>query len=402
MIGRVDMFNMPGNGAPIAWPTETELLRRYLNKDHNWRFKLISVQRRALVADRFGVQDDQSAATGWRNFPPFVGPASISQADVSDTALPANRWISVVAAGSYLWSYGCGGGQDTSVSELGTNGQYFDAWSTDIVGRDAKAVFVMFNGSHFGAWDHTDNLMRSVLATPTMGLTCCLAGQPHWFLHHMGLGETIGYGTRLTMNNTTLYQNFSNEFTRAIYISLMGDPSLRMEPIGVPSSLSAAPGSGVVALNWSASTDTVMGYHVYRALTPAGPFSRLTSSLVTGTSYTDAGAGSGTFTYMVRAVALQTNPSGSYFNPSEGVFVTTTVTGGAPRMTIVARRTNNNLLLSWNTVTGFAYRVQMKSNLVQTNWIDLSGSIAGLNGTTSWTDTNFVARPRRFYRVVSP
>ncbi len=402
MIGRVDMFDMPGIGAPSAWPNETELLRNYLNKDHNWRFKLITVQRRALIADRFGVMNAQSAATGWRNFEPFVGPGNINQADISDNALVSNRWISLVTAPSYLWSYGCGGGYDTGISELGTHGQYNDAWSTDIVGQDAKAVFTMFNGSHFGAWDHTDNLLRSVLATPTTGLTACLAGQPHWFCHHMGLGEPIGYSTRLTMNNSNLYQNYSNVFTRAIYISLMGDPSLRMEPVGVPSALTAVAGSGSVTLKWSPSTDTIAGYHVYRATTATGPFSRLTGSLITGTNYTDSGVSAGTFTYMVRAVALQTNPSGSYFNPSQGIFVTANVTGAAPPMTIVARRTNNNLLLTWNSSTGFNYRVQAKTNLTQTNWTDLSGGIPGLNGNTSWTDTNITVRPRRFYRVVSP
>ena len=403
MIGRVDLSDMPGNGAPVPWPSETELLRNYLNKDHNWRFKLISVQRRALIADRFGAAQDQGqcAATGWRNFEPFVGPGNISQADISDNAPATNRWISLITAGSYLWTYGCGGGQDTSISELGTNGQYYDVWSTDIVGQAAKAVFVMVNGSHMAAWDHTDNVMRSVLATPTMGLTCCLAGQPHWYLHHMGLGEPIGYGTRLTMNNSTLYQSWTNNFPRAIYISLIGDPTLRMEPLAAPAGLTAIASAGVVTLRWSPSTDTITGYYVYRASSPAGPFTRLTGTLVTGTNYTDS-VSSGTFTYMVRAVALQTNFSGSYYNPSQGIFATINAASLAPPMAIIAKRTNNNFLLTWNSQTGFGYRVQYKSNLSQAAWGELSGSIPGANGTTSWTDTNILSRSQRLYRVVSP
>ena len=95
-----------------------------------------------------------------------------------------------------------------------------------------------------------DDVLRSVLTTPTMGLACCMSGEPHWFLHHMGLGETIGYGTRLTMNNSTLYKNASNAFTRAVYINLMGDPSLREDPIGPPSGFIAAANPSGVALNW--------------------------------------------------------------------------------------------------------------------------------------------------------
>lgn len=402
MIGRVDLANMPGNGAPSPWPNETELLRNYLNKDHNWRFKLISVQRRALIADRFGVANGQCAATGWRNFEPFVGPGNISQADISDGAPNNQRWISLITAGSYLWTYGCGGGQDTSISELGTNGQYNDVWSTDVVGQDAKAVFVMVNGSHMAAWDHADNIMRSVMATPSVGLTCCLAGQPHWFLHHMALGEPIGFGTRLTMNNSTLYQSYSNDFPRAIYLSLMGDPTLRMEPVAAPSSLTGAAGPGGVTLKWSPSSDAVAGYHVYRAAASAGPFARLTTALLTGTNFTDTTASSGVYTYMVRAVNLESHYSGSYFNPSQGIFATVTAASLAPPMTIIAKRTNNNFVLTWNSQSGFAYRVQCKSNLNEAAWAELSDSIPGADGTTSWTDTNILSRPQRLYRVASP
>ena len=75
----------------------------------------------------------------------------------------------------------------------------------------------------------------------------------------MGLGETIGYSTRLTMNNSTLYQNQSNLFTRAIYIALMGDPTLRMDPVAPPGAFTATAGSGGVKLNWAASADPVLG-----------------------------------------------------------------------------------------------------------------------------------------------
>ncbi len=213
MAGRVDLANMPGNAVPGTWPNETELLRNYLNKDHKWRFKQISVPRLALMADRFGDSDHEArAATGYRNFTPFVGHGNIILADISDTAPPTNRWISLISSNTYLWTYGCGGGQDTSISELGLHGQYFDVWSTDIYAQDAHAVFFMLEGSWFGNWDHTDNIMRSTLATPTMGLACCcIAGHPHWYIHHMGLGEPIGYGARLTMNNSTLYQSNTNE-----------------------------------------------------------------------------------------------------------------------------------------------------------------------------------------------
>lgn len=327
-VGRVDFFDMPGAGAAIPFPSETELLRNYLNKDHNWRIHGINVRRLALMADRFGNSDNEEpkAASGYRNFAPFVGletsdplQGNTLQADVADVADPANRWISLLTNGTYLWTYACGGGFNTGISSMGLHGTYNDVWTTDVVNQDAKAVFYMLEGSHFGNWDVTDNIERAALATPTMGLAVCsIVGHPHWFLHHMGLGETIGYGTRLSMNNSTTYQTWSNTFPRAIYVALLGDPTLRMEPIAPVSNLTASKGNHGIALKWTVSKDDVTGYHIYRAASPTGPFARLTDSPITGTSFTDSGSTGGT--YMVRAVALQTNPSGSYFNPSQGVF----------------------------------------------------------------------------------
>src|SRR5205807_8219515 len=114
MIGRVDLANMPGNGAPVAWPTEPELLRNYLNKDHAWRHKQLTVQRRALMGNRRGDEGGlATAASGYRNFEPFVGPGLTIEANIQDTAPAGARWVYMLGAGNYLWAYGCGAGQDT-------------------------------------------------------------------------------------------------------------------------------------------------------------------------------------------------------------------------------------------------------------------------------------------------
>jgi hypothetical protein len=261
-------------------------------------------------------------------------------------------------------------------------------------------VFTMFLGSHFADWNRPDNIMRAILATPGIGLTSCMAGAPHWFCHHMALGEPIGYSTRLTMNNNGLYQNHTNAIARAIYVALMGDPALRMEPVAPVSNLSATPGAGSAHLSWTASAEPVLGYHVYRSASPAGPFSRLTGSMVTGTSFTDTSPfGSNTRTYMVRAVKLQVNPSGSYLNPSQGIFVTVTVGSSTPPITVLASRNGSSLRLSWNSQAGKVYRVQAKNSLTNPSWTDISGGITATGTVTSWTDSNIHSTPRRFYRV---
>ena len=404
MVGRVDLADMPGIGSAVPWASETSLLKNYLRKDHNWRQNLIPVERRALMGNRRGDESGlATAASGYRNFEPFVGPGQTIEANIEDTAPAAQRWASMLEAGNYLWAYGNGGGLDTAISYLGTNDMYDEVWSTDIVGQDAKAAFVMVFGSHLGNWDHPDNIMRSVLATSSVGLACFMSGQPHWFCHHMGLGETIGYSTRLTQNNSTLYQNQVNIFTRAAYIALMGDPTLRMEPVAPPSGLSAVPSGSNVQLSWSGSPNPgLVGYHVYRAASPAGPFSRLTAAPVAVTSFADSGLAAGSYTYMVRAVALITNPSGSYYDPSQGLFVSVTAAGVPASLVVQVQADSSGFNLIWSSQPGVTYRVEAKTVLGQSSWLNISGTLTATGSSTSWKDTHTSLYPARFYRVVSP
>jgi hypothetical protein len=261
----------------------------------------------------------------------------------------------------------------------------------------------MIEGSWMGNWDHTDNFMRSVLATPSMGVACCcIAGHPHAYYHHMGLGEPIGYGIRLSMNNSTLYRSQSNDFARAVYIELLGDPTLRLEPIAPSSNLSAATNGTGVVLNWSPSTDSVSGYHIYRATSSSGQFTRLTAALITGTTFTDLSVPAGSYTYMVRAVALQTNPSGSYYNPSQGVFASASISANLPPISVTAARVVNGIKLTWNSQPGTVYRVLAKTNPSQPAWVDLSGNITATSTTTSWSDNNVKSVPFRLYCIASP
>ncbi len=315
-VGRVDLANMPGRkvwGGPVTFPSEVELLRQYLNKDHNFRHKRINAPARGVIHDSFGVRGGEAfAASGYRSFGPLVG------ANQTVTLPDKGQFISHLSGNNYLWAYGCGAGSYTSIGGLGNTGQYQDGTTPELVEADIKAAFAMLFGSWLGDWDSEDNIMRAVLATPSMGLSCSWSGRPHWFYHHLGLGETLGYSTRLTQNNGSggQYRTQINSAAGMIHVALMGDPTLRIHPVAPPSNLS----SSASTLTWSPSSDSVIGYHVYRASNPNGPFTRVTASPLSGTSYTDTLGAGGTFTYMVRAVKLETSPSGTYYNASQGAF----------------------------------------------------------------------------------
>jgi hypothetical protein len=61
------------------------------------------------------------------------------------------------------------------------------------------------------------------------------------------------------------------------------------------------------------------------------------------------------------------------------------------------KMTNGARALSWLAISNRAYRLQYRTNITDTNWVDLSGDVTATNGTASKIDTNAAAR--RFYRL---
>jgi len=78
------------------------------------------------------------------------------------------------------------------------------------------------------------------------------------------------------------------------------------------------------SLNWTASTSSnVTGYNVYRATQSGGPYTKLTSSPVVGTSYTDVTVQAGqTYYYVTTAVDSGGNES-VYSNEATAVVPST-------------------------------------------------------------------------------
>jgi len=378
-VGRVDLFNMPA----FLPKTEKDLLRQYLNKDHNFRHGLITAERRGLIDDNFGAFGGEAfASSGWRNFAPFFGASNVAWLD----------WFGTLPSNSYLWAYGCGGGWYQGAGGVGDTSQF--------AANDTKAIFTLLFGSYNGDWDVNDAFLRAPLATTTYGLTCAWAGRPHWFVHHMGIGETIGYSAKATQNNNYGGYQENNYGTRGSHVNLMGDPTLRMHVTLPPSGLTAVETSGVT-LNWTAATETVAGYHVYRSPNATGPFTRISSNLVTGTTFNEASPPAGSLTYMVRAVKLESTPSGSYFNPSQGIFAAVTPPPAtAPAAPSVLAASSNSALqvsLSWNDNSNneSQFKIERKTGSGGTY-----AQITTVGGdTTTYADTSVSSGTQYYYRI---
>ncbi len=345
-VGRVDLSDLSGIQARTG-KDEGELLRQYLNKDHNWRHAKLAVPRRGLVYDVFGFRTgDPIVGSAYRNFSAFFGAANIAE-------VTTGSFVPRLRTEGYLWLYAAGGGQYFTMNGVGDS----NVFATN----DLRTIFTMFLGSYFGDWNNENNWMRSALAGKTYTLASVYAGFPQHYYHHMALGETIGYGIRLTQNNRVggTYSP-TNQGEGMVHIALMGDPTLRLHPVIPPSAVRVSVSGNQVNLAWTASRDSsLQGYYVYRAASRMGPFVRVSGqSPVTGTTFSESHQTEAQV-YMVRAVKLERSASGTYFNPSQGIFVEASGGGGgggggtitiplAPAFLTATAVSESQINLSWN------------------------------------------------------
>ena len=316
-IGRVDFYSTISTTVQSEMlANESNYLRQYLNRVHSWRFKTFTAQTSALVDDGCESTYLGSVADGenaYRNFAPLVGASNVISAN----------WTTTLNSANYLWAFGCG---------TGNAGNDPDRWRTisgigntqDLLNTNAAAAFNLLCGQYVGDWNsqYGGDFLRAPLAT-TRGLASMWTCRPHWFMHHMGMGLPIGYSTLRTQSNIGVNGFHQPVETDAgkVHIALMGDPTLRMHVVQPAINVGySVLGPGAVRITWNASPDATHGYHVYRAASKLGQYTRLTTLPVVGTTYDDSGLVVGTYYYMVRPVKLETSPSGSYFNLGQGTF----------------------------------------------------------------------------------
>jgi len=314
-IGRVDLSNMPAFGL-----SDTALVKRYLQKNHNFKWGLHQAERRGLVSDNFGAMGGEAfASSGYRAFSTMFG-------DSVTTVGGSGAFRTTMNTNSYLWAYGTGGGSYTSAGGIGTTG--------DMVSDSMLNVFCMLFGSYFGDWDSQNNFLRAPLAHKGWTLTNAWSGRPYWMFHPMALGENTGYCALISQNNLDgnrflnpkvnlgYTQNLCPTF---VHTALMGDPALRMHPVMPVTNLTlnTVNQGRNVQLSWTKSTDNnITGYQIYRSGARNGTYSLIGSAGSGVDTYTDYVANNGVNYYMVKTVKLETSFSGTYFNTSIGVMDT--------------------------------------------------------------------------------
>ena len=299
-VGRVDMSNLPSFAL-----NETNLLRQYFNKDHDFRRKNFSVRRRAFINDGFGYFGGEAfAACGWRNFATLVS---------SDSVVSAGNYFDMIGNNSFIWAYGCGAGSYQSANGIGS--------TSDYATKPLNTVFVSNFGSYFGDWDNSNNFLRAALANSGKILVNFWNGRPYWALHSMGMGSTIGESMLITQKDEDFQYVLSYGY-RQVHVALMGDPTLAMYPLAPATNATVIKNTNSNIVNWTASVDTaIIGYQIYRAPSLDSVFIKLTTTPITVISFTDMNPLSDSNNYLIRAVRLENTPSGSFYNYSNGTLV---------------------------------------------------------------------------------
>ncbi len=308
MVGRVDLCNMPYFG------DETLLLKRYLAKDHAWRNRRFTVDSSSMV----------SVSNPW-NWGPFNTARQLTR-DVYKfdggslwyKDFPVNAdFMRIISYQSHLFAY------------IGNRGNYDNAgqiYSSDMAARNVRAVFMLEGGSYSVDWDVANAFMRSFPASSGYALCGGWSEFPGWHLHHLGAGAPLGLSARV-MQNASCGERTSQDYWEfpaksPVWLSLHGDPTLRMSYVAPPAQLTASASGRQAILNWTASSDPeVTGYHIYRANSITGAFTRLNANRVAGAAYTDATARATDVVYMVRALKLERSRTATYWNLSQGAFV---------------------------------------------------------------------------------
>ena len=355
-FGRIDFSN--------SIPSEYESMRMYFNKLHRYKTAAADFQPGRRVCNRMNAPPtgDTVQTAMLRSMPGLVGMENIELITNQDTT----------DAPKYS------GEEDRDSAYTRVGGPflfYFKGSGPPAWGLDGRAVFWTGLQSHWGYWfEPGNNTMLRRLAEDNFALSYAWSIWGVDLLYHrMGMGFEVGDMMRLSMSERTWsVNNYAVTSTpTGLFINHLGCPSLRLFMFEPPTNLSAVPSGSNPALSWTASPASgVTGYHIYRSTDVGGPFTRLTTTPVTETTYLDNTVSSGVRHYQVKAVRLETTGGGTYSNTSLGVQQSVDLTGGPAALSVTTAVLPDS---NWNA----PYQATLKATggTPVFNWTIFSGAL---------------------------
>ena len=301
IIGRVDFHDLTDLSTD-----ELTLTRNYLNKVHEWKVGNVNVQQKGIIDDNFGRAFGASASNGWRNMASLLGPDNVSEKD----------FLTTLSQESHLWAFGCGSGQSFMCEGV--------ARTEDFETVDVQAVFLMTFGSNFGDFDSENNFLRSPL-TSGLVLSNAWVGNPHWYMHQMGIGRRIGEVALKNMNSHYL------PAPQLMHMALMGDPTVDQYPVKSLELLFPGNIGTIVEVAWGTGPNTFDRFQIYHRTNSEFEWTYLGSTPGDVLNFTHNDAVEGFNEYLVIPEILINNNSGCFYKKGLGSIRDLDLTGVATK-----------------------------------------------------------------------
>jgi hypothetical protein len=308
LVGRLDFSRLTTGTFGLS---PLELLRRYVYKIHAFRTGQAPALAQSLVDHNLNAA--LYPTDNYRTAYALGGATAINSGDWMSNSTP------------YLLGFGSGTGTYSSIAGVCSSAQ--------LAADSLHLVYAQVQGTYAGDWDfETDPLLPALLASRGHTLAATWTGRPVTFSHHLAAGATVSYCIQATQNaqfNTAYVESFGESGT---HISLLGDPTLRLQNVPAVPSLTVNSNCDRVNLQWTAApTNEVQGYYIYRSFALDGPYQRITPNLINALSWADMNPVADTLFYQVRAVKFESAPGGGvYYNASTGIIRSTIFVPGTP------------------------------------------------------------------------
>jgi len=145
---------------------------------------------------------------------------------------------------------------------------------------------------------------------------------PEWDVASVRLSDTLPIGPAVPLSIITPDTSSQPGVTIAVGPALpnVAEPAMPLSNSLVTLDGTATTPVRTVALNWYASTSPyIAGYNIYRGTVHGGPYTKLTTSVVTATTYTDTTVKAGTTDFYVITASSTGIPVSNYSNEAVAV-----------------------------------------------------------------------------------
>lgn len=295
-IGRIDMYNLPAFSL-----SEFDLIKRYLQKDIKFRKGEILPKNNAVFENGFeDVYQEKFPTEAMINYHALFGKGGYEE----------KKTRNIMDKEEYLFYWGAASG--------GTNNLYDVIYTDEIANQSFNGVFNTLFGSRAVEWTTEDNILRSVIASEPMALTCRWGVRPFFYTFPMGVGKSIGFCHTYSANNTLVMSNGSANMFRTVHQTLLGDPTLKMYYPKQVKNFKVDLVNNKFEFNWDNNSKAI-AYNIYYKDEHNKKLNLINSNWIKTNSFEIENNFGKNIVFVIKQIEKVVNNQGYYFEESMGV-----------------------------------------------------------------------------------